>query len=350
LATGYRGGAGTGRQDGRVAGLTGLTGLAAEAHGLADRLPELVLDAVRVSSTVAHGIHGRRRAGPGETFWQFRQLGALDAATSIDWRRSASSDTLFVREREWEAAHTVWLWPDLSASMNFRSHLSSTTKRDRAVVLALAAAELLVAGGERVGLLGLTRPTAARRAATRLAEALALEAGKPGFASSLPPEVRLQRFSGAILVSDFLDPVDQIAARLRGLASTDVSGHLVQVLDPAEETLPYEGRAEFLGVEDGSHWIADRVEGLRERYQAKLAAHREALAEAARRLGWTLLVHHTDRPAAEPLLALVQRLRGQTAATAPKHAPDLAPRAGQAASDPGNPGGFSPVPTHEGAT
>jgi uncharacterized protein (DUF58 family) len=288
--------------------------LEGEAHALADRLPDLVLDAMRVSSTVAHGIHGRRRAGPGETFWQFRQLGALDAATSIDWRRSASSDHLYVREREWEAAHTVWLWPDLSASMNFQSHLSTTTKRDRAVVLALAAAELLVAGGERVGLLGLTRPSAARRAATRLAEALAFRGDDAALTQSLPPEVRLARFSGAILISDFLDPVETIAARLRAIAGADVSGHLVQVLDPAEETLPYDGRAEFVGMEDGAHWIADRVESLRERYQAKLAAHREALADVARRLGWTLLVHHTDRPAAEPLLALSMRLRGEAGA------------------------------------
>jgi uncharacterized protein (DUF58 family) len=291
---------------------TSLGSLEVEAHGLADRLPELVLDAVRISSTVAHGIHGRRRAGPGETFWQFRQLGALDAATSIDWRRSASSDNLYVREREWEAAHTIWLWPDLSASMSFKSHLSATTKRDRAVVLALAAAELLVAGGERVGLLGLTRPTAARRAASRLAEALALNARRPELTQSLPPEARLARFSGAILISDFLDPVETIGARLRAIAGPDVSGHLVQVLDPAEETLPYDGRAEFIGPEDGAHWIADRAESLRERYQAKLAAHREALGEVARRLGWTLLVHHTDRPASEPLLALAMRLRGET--------------------------------------
>jgi uncharacterized protein (DUF58 family) len=293
-------------------GESGLSSLEGEAHALADRLPELVLDAMRISSTVAHGIHGRRRAGPGETFWQFRQLGALDAATSIDWRRSASSDHLYVREREWEAAHTVWLWPDLSVSMNFKSHLSATTKRDRAVVLALAAAELLVAGGERVGLLGLTRPTAARRAATRLAETLVLHADKPELTQSLPPEVRLARFSGAILISDFLDPVETIAARLRAIAGSDVSGHLVQVLDPAEETLPYDGRAEFIGPEDGAYWVADRVESLRQRYQARLAAHREALSEVARRLGWTLLVHHTDRPASEPLLALAMRLRGET--------------------------------------
>jgi len=295
---------------GPTGSVRGLGTLEAEAHGLAARLPELVLDALRISSTVAHGIHGRRRAGPGETFWQFRQLGALDPATAIDWRRSASSDHLYVREREWEAAHTVWLWPDLSPSMNFRSDLAPTSKRDRTVVLALAAAELLVAGGERVGLLGLTRPTAARRAASRLAQTLAHEAHRPELSQSLPPEARVARFSGAILISDFLDPVESIAARLNAIAGPDVSGHLVQVLDPAEETLPYEGRAEFLGPEDGAHWIADRVESLRDRYQAKLAAHRAALGDVARRLGWTLLVHHTDRPAAEPLLTLLQRFAG----------------------------------------
>jgi uncharacterized protein (DUF58 family) len=144
-----------------------------------------------------------------------------------------------------------------------------------------------------------------------LAESLALHGGKPELAHSLPPEVRLARFSGAVLISDFLDPVETIAARLRAIATSDVSGHLVQVLDPAEETLPYDGRAEFIGIEDGAYWVADRVESLRERYQAKLAAHREALADVARRLGWTLLVHHTDRSATEPLLTLAMRLRGE---------------------------------------
>ncbi|MFM9942394.1 MAG: DUF58 domain-containing protein [Hyphomicrobiaceae bacterium] len=288
-----------------------LAGLETEAHGLADRLPDLVLEAMRISSTISHGIHGRRRAGPGETFWQFRQYEQLDSATLIDWRRSASTDHLYVREREWEAAHTVWLWPDLSKSMEFRSHLSQTTKRDRAVVLMLAAAELLVRGGERVGLLGLSRPTASRKAAAKLAESLAMNVGAKELTQSLPPEIRLPRFTGAILISDFLDPVETIEARMKAIAGAGVSGHLVQVLDPAEESLPYEGRAEFLGVEDGAYWIADRAESLRERYQVKLTAHRAALTEAARRLGWTFMVHHTDRSAAEPILSLVMRLQGQ---------------------------------------
>jgi uncharacterized protein (DUF58 family) len=283
-----------------------------EAHGLADRLPDLVIEANRVASTVAHGIHGRRRAGPGETFWQFRQFEGADAATLIDWRRSASSDQLYVREREWEAAHTVWLWPDLSPSMDFHSELAHVTKRDRAMVLMLAAAELLVRGGERVALLGLGRPTASRKAATLIAETVLTNLTSPLLTTSLPPKIRLPRYSGAILISDFLDPLDQLGPRLEEMASAGVSGHLVQVMDPAEETLPYEGRAEFLGPEvAGERWIVDRVETMRGDYIKRLAQHRDGLAEIARRLGWSLLVHHTDRPPHELLLSLILRLGGQ---------------------------------------
>lgn len=287
-----------------------LSALERDAHGLADRLPDLLLDAERIAANVSHGIHGRRRAGPGETFWQFRQYAAADSAQTVDWRRSASSDQLYVREREWEAAHTVWLWPDISPSMNFKSHLSQVTKRDRAIVLMLALSELLVRGGERVALLGLTQPIASRRAPTRLAEALAQAGHREDARQSLPPKARLSRFSGAVLLSDFLDPVPDLRERIEAIASGGVTGHIVQILDPAEETLPYSGRTEFVGVEGSERWIAERAETLRPAYMEKLKAHRAALVEMTNRIGWSFLVHHTDRPASEPLLALTARLQG----------------------------------------
>lgn len=288
----------------------GIFKLEGEAHALADRLPDLLLEALRVANTVAHGIHGRRRAGTGETFWQFRQFQGSDPATAIDWRRSASSDTLYVREREWEASHTFWLWPDLSPSMTFQSHLAPISKQDRALVLTLAAGEMLVRAGERVSLLGLTQPMASRKATSRMAEALATDARSAHESGSLPPKARLSRFSSIILFSDFLEPPEAIATRLREMAEGDVQGHLVQVLDPAEEVLAYEGRMEFRSPEGGERWIADRVESLRGEYRKRLEDHRARVEEAARRIGWSFLVHHTDRPAAEPLLALIMRLQG----------------------------------------
>ena len=296
---------------GTPAGAGVLSTIEHDARALADRLPDLLLDAMRISQTVAHGIHGRRRAGPGETFWQFRQLQPTDSMQMIDWRRSASSDHLYVREREWEAAHTMWLWPDLSPSMGFQSHLANTTKRDRALLLALASSDLLVRSGERVGLMGLTRPIASRQAASRLAEAVAINLESPVLTGGQAPDSVAGRFSSVILFSDFLDPLPETMERLSAIASNDVQGHIVQVLDPAEETLPYEGRAEFLGLEDQHRWIGDRVESLRDAYQEKLRQHRASLANFVSRLGWSMTVHHTDRPAAELLLQLIAHLEGQ---------------------------------------
>jgi uncharacterized protein (DUF58 family) len=277
-----------------------------EAHALAARVPALLVEAQRVAHTVSHGVHGRRRAGPGETFWQFRHFENTDSQSGIDWRRSASSDHLFVREREWEAAHTVWLWVDQSPSMMFRSKLSETMKGDRALVLGLAISELLARGGERVGLIG-SAPVSGRYAVRRLAEHVAREgAGE----DSLPPAAPLSRWSACLLFSDFLEPVPETAARLQALAGQGVRGHLVQIMDPAEETLPYDGRTEFAASEGGMRYIAGRAEALRDKYRARLAAHRDALREETRRLGWSFLLHHTDRPAEEALLALHNRLAG----------------------------------------
>jgi uncharacterized protein (DUF58 family) len=280
-----------------------------KAQSLAHRLPDLLVEAMRVSNTLVHGIHGRRRAGPGETFWQFRHYEQTDDAALIDWRRSASSDQYFVREREWEAAHTFWLWANLSPSMVFKSHLAPAHKRDRALVMLLAATELLVRSGERVAYLGLTRPTASRNATVRLAETLGAQQNTDLLASSQPPAARIARNAAVVLFSDFLDPPAATIQSMRALADNGAQGHLILIADPAEESLPYDGRTEFLSPGGSDVWLADRVETIRETYQDRIRAHREELSIAASQIGWSFLTHHTDRSAAEPLLSLSMRLQ-----------------------------------------
>src|SRR5215471_6228271 len=127
---------------------------AGQGRSLAATMPRLILEARRVAATVIHGLHGRRRAGSGENFWQYRRFVSGEPAAHVDWRRSARDDHLYVREQEWEAAHTVWIWPDRSPSMMFSSRLAECTKLDPALVIALALAEILVEGGERIGIPG----------------------------------------------------------------------------------------------------------------------------------------------------------------------------------------------------
>jgi len=106
------------------------TPLKQRAEHLASRLPPLLVAAERVASTVAQGVHGRRRVGQGETFWQFRHYDMGDSPQAIDWRQSAKSDHVFVREMEWEAAQSIWLWCDHSESMHWRSDKALPTKRE----------------------------------------------------------------------------------------------------------------------------------------------------------------------------------------------------------------------------
>lgn len=277
------------------------------AEALAARLPPLLVEAERIASTVALGVHGRRRAGPGESFWQFRRYQPGDAATLIDWRQSARNDPLYVRETEWMAAQSVWLWADGSASMRWKSYRDLPEKRERALLLALAVAALLLRGGERVGVLGVRRPAAMGRSVLpRLAaEMLDLPDADGIPAASLP------RFGHVVLISDFLMDPEIVAKAVADWAGAGVHGHLMHLLDPAEEALPYAGRTHFFGLEGEGDLLAPNAESLRDEYRAKLAAHRAALAEAARAWGWGFATHHTDAPPEPALLALHQALEGR---------------------------------------
>lgn len=286
--------------------MTQITLSAAEgkANQLAARLPPLLLAAERVAATITGGSHGRRRAGTGETFWQFRHSQAGDPASSIDWRQSARTQDLFVRETEWAAAQTVGVWRDGSPSMAWRSARDLPQKQERAELLVLALAALLLKGGEKIMLLsGALPPTTGGGALARLAAALLSED-----IPTIPPPGRAPRHAEIVLVSDFLMPLEDIDTALRGLAATGASGHLLQVLDPAEESLPYSGRIRFSGCEGEGDMLARRAEDLRGSYERRLAAHRDGLAAMTRALGWSFATHHTHQPPQAALLALHVRL------------------------------------------
>ena len=217
-----------------------------EARTLAETLPRLILEARKIAATVIHGLHGRRRAGPGENFWQYRRFLSGEPARRVDWRRSARDGILYVREQEWEAAHTVWIWPDRSPSMQFTSQLASESKLNRALVIAFALAEVLVHAGERVGVPGLMRPTGSRNVLDKMANAVVHDVTER---ASLPPSFVPSALSEIVLVSDFWSPISEIRTTLSRLSATGAHGHTVQVVDPAEETFPYSGRVEFIEPE-----------------------------------------------------------------------------------------------------
>ena len=282
------------------------------AEGLAAGLPPLLVAAERVAATVSQGVHGRRRVGQGETFWQFRHYHSGDSAQLIDWRQSAKSRSVFVRETEWEAAQSVWLWRDASPSMKYRSSPDLPSKKERAELLLLALGSLLVRGGEHMALLGTgTTPGSGRGALTRLAATIAGDRLQTG---GLPAAELLPRHAGVVLIGDMLSPLDEVGDMVDGFVAGVVRGHLLQILDPAEETLPFAGRVRFEGMEDDGEVIVGRVEAVRDQYRTALDAHRRGLAALARSAGWTFATHRTDRPPQAALLALFLALSASVGA------------------------------------
>ena len=280
------------------------------AEALGQALPPLLASADHLAATVILGDHGRRRAGMGDEFWQYRPAHAGDSARMIDWRRSARSDAHFVREREWQAAQTVTLWVDASRAMAFTGDRARASKADRARLLALALAVLLLRGGERVGLTGqAVPPRSGRGQVLRLADALEQD-GAADYGA--PDATGMATHGRAVFISDFLGDLAGVEAAIGAASDKGVRGALVQVLDPAEEDFPFDGRTIFESMGGSLRHETLRAGDLRGRYLARLAERKTRLETLARASGWHYHCHHTGLAAQPALLWLYRALERTT--------------------------------------
>ncbi|SNR43849.1 DUF58 domain-containing protein [Paracoccus sediminis] len=282
--------------------------LRAQAQSASAHLPALILSAERLAAMVAPGAHGLRRAGPGEDFWQYRPASQGDSARLIDWRRSARSDAEFVRDRESQTAQAVGLWISAGQGMGYAGASDRPSKRDRAHLLALALAMVLLRGGEKVGLLG--QPARAGRVqADRLAERIAAITARDGDGDAPAPD-QLRPNQRLVILSDFLDDPAWVDALLARAAGMGVTGVLMQVLDPDEETFPYAGAVLFRSLSGVIRHDSRDAGGLRDAYLARLADRRDWLRRRATGAGWHFGHHTTDHPPAVALSWLYQVLAG----------------------------------------
>ncbi len=277
--------------------------LRADAEALASGLPALIARAEHLAATLSLGVHGRKRAGLGEDFWQYRQAEAGDDLRTIDWRRSAKGEQLFIRQKEWQTAQSVYLWVDPGASMQF----GEESKAERARVLSIALSILLAKGGERFGLLNSEAPPRSGEGQiSKIARSLAAQVPDEDYATLRP--VALPKGSRAVFFSDFLGDWDQMRDALSRIAAQGVRGTLVQILDPSEIAFPFKGRTIFESMKQTLNFESRRADALRQEYLAKLEGRKDALRNLSRQTGWHVQTHVTDQSAQEFLLWLFNSL------------------------------------------
>lgn len=275
--------------------------LRSQAEALAGPLPALLAEAEHLATTVLLGDHGRRRAGTGDTFWQYRPAQPHDEARSIDWRRSARSDANFVQDKEWQIAQSVILWVDQAASMSFQSD-DHPTKAQRARTLGLAMAILLIRGGERVGLTGIQLPP--RGGETQLMQMAELLSRDETTDYGAPEAQGMLPHSRALFISDFLGDIQPVEDALLRAADRGVRGTLLQVLDPQEEAFPFDGRTIFQSMTGAMEHETLKAGDLKERYLGRLAERKDKLQHLTRTTGWQFQTHHTGMSATNTLLWL----------------------------------------------
>lgn len=280
--------------------------LRADAEAQAARFPDLLARAEHLAGAVLLGAHGRRRAGVGDDFWQYRPAQAGDSRRRIDYRRSAMGDQEFVREREWQIAQSVMLWVDQGASMRFSSDVKLPQKIDRARLLGLAVAIMLQRGGERVGLTGTALPPrSGRPQILRLAEMLC----KDDPADYAPPEHRaMVPHARALFISDFMGNLEGVTLALTKAADRGVRGVLCHLLDPSEEAFPFSGRTIFQSIGGTLSHETLKASDLKSRYLERLAERKSELQRLCALTGWHYGVHHTNASAQSALLWLYSAL------------------------------------------
>jgi len=276
-----------------------------EAEKAVHGLGPMNAPARRMEGGWSRGVHGRRRAGPGDAFWQYRGYAQGDSPREVDWRRSArTDDQLFIRQKEWESARNVWFWCDTSGSMTYQSKGTKWSKKERAIVLALAAARLLSDGGERIGYLNTGQSChLGRFGLDQLSANIAAQLA-PDNSNSLPPAPPRGRHAHAIMLSDFLLPEAQIKATMTRFRDAGIHGQMIQVLDPAEFDFPLTGRVRVRGLEGEEEILLPRAEARRRDYQAALHGWQDTLRHLASEAGWSFSVHNTSHSPSTALIGL----------------------------------------------
>jgi uncharacterized protein (DUF58 family) len=266
-------------------------------------LPSLMALAEKAASSILHGEHTQRKSGPGEKFWQFREYSPGDRPQDIDWRQSAKTDRVYVRQKEWQTTQNTAFWCASGPGMEFSSKKSIPTKSEIAKILTLALSLLMTRSGEQIGLLGAGRMGRSENILQHIGNALCDPARK----SENLPDIKSHRLAAntsLIQIGDFLQPYEEIESVFKSLSGQTTNGIVIQILDPAEINLPYQGRVIFEDPANRARENISHVRSIKQAYKERIREHLRQIDQLCRHCGWRYMLHRTDKPLNDTLATL----------------------------------------------
>ena len=263
--------------------------LRSKAEHTAASVPDIRQLAIETAFQILHGHNPKRKAGSGEAFWQFREYQPGDMPREIDWRQSAKTDRVYIRQKELHTAQTCLFWSKQNTDMAFCSDDELPNKHFSSSVLALALALIHSRSGEAIAYAGLQRAGHSERTLQHFEQLLMQNTPEP-----LPTSVEIQRNATFYGFSDFLETPEEIEAAFAPIAERTHNGWLVHVLDPAEFNLPYQGRILFEDMHGQNQTVISNASDIKSEYHQRMLKQIEQIQKLCARWGWKYILHRTD--------------------------------------------------------
>lgn len=268
-------------------------------------LPALMLKSERIANNILHGEHGKRRAGAGDEFWQFREYHQSDRPSDIDWRQSAKGDHVYTKQKEWHVTRKIFFWCAGGETMNFSSDKAILKKQESAQILCLSLALLFHKSHEQIGIYGQTRTGRSEKALESIAQHLFT---RNSTNEELPKTHSLTHPQHAIFigVGDFLSPIEDIERHFAELGKQTQNALIIQTIDLAELELSYTGRVRFnkTNIDATNSAVINNVKSVREAYKQRINAHIASVKSLCAENNWHYVLHRTDQDITDTLKSI----------------------------------------------
>lgn len=269
-----------------------LSKLYSKAEGEAETLSSIMFKAKYHADHIISGGHASRKSGAGENFWQFKEYSPTDRPQDIDWRQSAKTDHVYIRQKEWQKAQKNFFWCAGYKGMDYKSAHAQYSKRQAASVLLLSLAFAMVDADEQIGLYGQSSTGRSDNAVFNLGENFLHNKNKcqlPDTQGFIPP-----KGSTLIAAGDLLSNLESIENSFHELKSAIHDALIIQILDPDEIELDFSGRIKFENFDHENSELINHIPSIREEYKARIEAHSEALKTLCIKNDWSYVLHRTD--------------------------------------------------------
>jgi uncharacterized protein (DUF58 family) len=278
------------------------------------RLESIQLRARSIVEGFLHGLHRSPYAGFSVEFSSHRQYVPGDDPRHVNWKVFARQKRLCVKEYDAETNMNLYLFLDVSGSMECAN--MGRSKLQYAASLAAAQAHLALKQRDAVGITlfadSVVSHVAPRAKPQQLDEILlAIVSNQARPASDVPRALNqaaelATRRGMVVILSDLFDEPSALAGGLEHLRFRGHEVLIFHILDPWERHLPLEGNIRFHDLETGEELVT-QAEAIREGYGKVIDQWRAELDAECRGRAIDRVELTTDEPLDKALLDYLVR-------------------------------------------